>query len=170
MEAHSTRKKFHQPPPEVELKEECRRLSNRTSLQMFSFITENMIHEGEKVKGEEIPLPKDDEWDAVIQQVQKDEEILKELVEDVQDHLLELHERRLEEEQLKVAEVEEADCCVFPVKMWVEPIENERRSLSETPQAVATEMILKTNNKQKKTVKKRIVGFIRKVNWKRAVH
>lgn len=68
--------------------ENATRLSNRTSMQMLNFIAQNMLHDGmgpEKAKEERIPAPDDQEWDAIIKQVQSNEEILEELAKGVQE-------------------------------------------------------------------------------------
>lgn len=120
------------------------RLSQRTSVQMLKFIAENMLCDG-TVKETPLPTPVDKEWDAVIEEVQKNEEILQDLVKNV----VETHSKNLEEvETEKVVEVA-SNQDVAPILQY---------KLTEEPILLVQER----KHSPKKSIKKSLFGFFRR--------
>lgn len=124
------------------------RLSNRTSLQMLNFIERNMLYD-DKTKEEQIPTPDENEWNAIIQQVQNNAEILQELAKNVAETQIEVVEPE------KTAEIQETKEQIFAVAV--------KEIVFEKQQSVIVEEV---RLKEKKTIKRRLLGFFRRSSFK----
>lgn len=123
------------------------RFSSRTSVQMLNFITENMLCD-EKASEKQIPVPLDNEWDAVIEMVQKDEAILQDLIKNVvETHTTSLEEFAAEKVAEMVTNQEDKPILYFKI----------------TEETTKQPILLAEERKHpKKTIKKRLFGFFRR--------
>lgn len=134
--------------------EETRRFSTRNSIKMLNFIKENMMYDESNLKTEQEqnPVPVDSEWDAIIHEVQNNEEILRDLVKHIE-----------ETQTLSLEEV--------PTEKTAEIIMNPEETLSIIQKEVIIEKqeilkVMEVREKQK-TVKKRLFGFFRRSSYRK---
>lgn len=124
------------------------RLSQRTSVQMLNFIAEHMLCDG-AVKETPIPTPVDKEWDAVIEEVQNNEEILQDLVKNV----VETHTKKFEavaaEKLVEIAKNHE-DTPILHFQLTEETMKQQTILVEERKQ------------NSKNTIKKRVFGLFRR--------
>lgn len=142
--------------------DETRRLSSRnTAHQMLNFITQNMIQpENEHVKDEErIPLPEENEWKTIIEQVQNNGDL-------PQNYAVGLQTQTLAGiEPPNTAEITETNNETFTVTIESPP---EKEIVIEKQQVLlVAETRTSAEEKQKKrTLKKRLIGFFRRTSFR----
>lgn len=135
---------------------------------MLNFIAQNMLYDENAVERKDvqrIPHPDENEWDAIIEQVQNNEQILEDLVKNVEKTPVEVQKQFFDNaEPERTAEIEEANEQMFPVAIEIPKPTTEnsvdgKEIVIEKHQTILVEEV---RIKEKKSIRKRLIGFFRR--------